>query len=51
LKLPEVGTISSVSEIRDALQAEGFNTLQLQGSSLQNQIRQLRLDAKKSSQG
>jgi hypothetical protein len=41
------GDFASVREIRDALKAEGFDALQMHGTSLERQIRQLCSDARK----
>jgi hypothetical protein len=50
-ELARSGKHTTVSELREALQAEGFDPKRLQGPSLQKQLRQLCADAKKTVQG
>jgi hypothetical protein len=47
-ELARSGKYTTVSELRDALQAKGFDPRRLQGPSLQKQLRQVCADAKKS---
>jgi hypothetical protein len=50
-ELARTGNNSTVSELREALQAEGFDPKRLQGPSLQKQLRQVCADAKRAPRG
>jgi hypothetical protein len=50
-ELARTGNFTTTSELREALQAEGFDPKRLQGPSLQKQRRQVCADAKKAGQG
>jgi hypothetical protein len=50
-ELARSGKYASVTEVRDALQAEGFDPKRLQGPSLQKQLRELCAQSRKNQPG